>query len=700
MLGTNIDHYRIVSKIGEGGMGVVYRAHDEVLNRDVAIKVLAKDALDMLGRDHLLAEARTASSLSHPNICTIYEVRKAGDEFCIVMELVEGRAFSALIGDAGLSNEAVLRYGVQISDALAHAHDRAVVHRDLKSSNVMITAAGRVKVLDFGLAMSLGKEQLDDATRSMVDLGSGSELVGTLSYMAPEILRGETGSYQSDVWSLGVLLYEAAAGHLPFQGRTGLELGSAILQQPMPTLPAQTPPGFTGVVQRCLAKDPALRFQRAGEVRAALEALQSASIAGREQHDSQPALRTIYFRGIDHLPVKNGDVLLLAGTNKGLFIFRSSRERSRWQMAGPYFPGRGIASIAYDNREGRHRIWISSSNYWGTYIHSSDDFGKVWTNPVEANLKFPADSGAALKGIWQICLGRAGEPDVLYCGVEPAALFESRDAGESWSLVHGLFDHPHRPRWVPGNGGLNLHTILPDPAHPGRMLVAISAAGNYRTDDGGQSWQAKNRGIRVVYAPEKYPEFGQCVHKVVMHPSRPERMFLQNHWGLYRSDDAGDSWRDIAHGVPSDFGFAMLMHPHDPDCVYIMPVESDEFRCTPDGKLRVYRTRNSGGSWEPLARGLPQKGAYETILRDALAADALDPAGIYFGTRSGKLYHSRDAGKSWQEMANALPQIFCLRVAVVDNLGGVAARRSSHKPAKKLLRGKSTKRARSKASRR
>jgi photosystem II stability/assembly factor-like uncharacterized protein len=232
------------------------------------------------------------------------------------------------------------------------------------------------------------------------------------------------------------------------------------------------------------------------------------------------------------------------------------------------------------------------------------------------------------------------------------------------------------------------------------MLVAISAAGNYRTDDCGQTWQAKNRGIRVVYAPEKYPEFGQCVHKVVMHPSRPERMFLQNHWGLYRSDDAGDSWRDIAHGVPSDFGFAMLMHPHDPDCVYIVPVESDEFRCTPQGKLRVYRTRNAGGSWEPLARGLPQKGAYEIILRDALTADSLDPTGIYLGTRSGKLYYSRDAGKSWQELANSLPQIFCLRVAVVDNLGGVAATRSRRKPAKKSSRGKSAARTRSKATRR
>jgi serine/threonine protein kinase/photosystem II stability/assembly factor-like uncharacterized protein len=699
MIGTTLDHYRIVSKIGEGGMGIVYRAHDEMLSRDVAIKLLAKESLDMLGRDHLLAEARTASSLSHPNICTIHEVRKTGDEYYVVMELIEGRSLRDLIAAEGLPNETVLRYGFQIADALAHAHDRSVVHRDLKSSNVMITPEGRVKVLDFGLAMSLRKEQLDDVTRSLVDLGSGSELVGTLSYMAPEILRGESGSYQSDIWAVGVLLFEAAAGHLPFHGRTGLELGSAILHGQAAALPSQVPPGFTSVVQRCLTKEPALRFQRASEMRAALEALQSASIAGGERRDSHIGLRTMYFRGVEHLSVKNGDVLIMAGTNKGLFMFRSSRQRSRWQMAGPYFPGRSIYAIAYDHREGRHRIWISTSQFWGSYLQSSDDFGKSWTNPLEANVKFPQDSGASLKNIWQICLGRAEQPDVLYCGVEPAALFESHDCGESWSLVEGLFAHPHRPRWVPGNGGLCLHTIIPDPGTRERMTIAISAAGVYRTDDGGRNWQAKNHGIRVVHMPDKFPEFGQCVHKIVMHPSRPERMFLQNHWGLYRSDDAGDSWHDIAHGVPSDFGFAMVMHPHDPECAYIAPVESDEFRCTPGGKLRVYRTRNSGASWEPLTRGLPQKGAYETVLRDSLAADSLDPAGIYFGTRSGKLFHSRDEGKSWQQIKDGLPQILCVRTAMVERLGAFAAPRQVPKRAENFGKRKPAPSTRRKAKR-
>jgi hypothetical protein len=197
------------------------------------------------------------------------------------------------------------------------------------------------------------------------------------------------------------------------------------------------------------------------------------------------------------------------------------------------------------------------------------------------------------------------------------------------------------------------------------MYVAISAGGVYATEDGGRTWHARNRGIRVVYAPEKYPEFGQCVHKLVMHPSRPERLFLQNHWGLYRSDDRGESWKDVANGVPSDFGFAMLVHPHNPDCIYILPIESDEFRCTPEGRLRVYRTRNAGESWESLTRGLPQKGAYETVLRDAMTADVLDPAGIYFGTRSGQLYGSADEGKTWKKLLEGLPPIVCVKSALV-----------------------------------
>ena len=205
-----------------------------------------------------------------------------------------------------------------------------------------------------------------------------------------------------------------------------------------------------------------------------------------------------------------------------------------------------------------------------------------------------------------------------------------------------------------------------------RMLIAISTAGNYRTDDGGRTWRPRNDGDRAVFLPNKYPQFGQCVHKVVNHPSRPERLFLQNHWGLYRSENSGDTWTDVANGVPSDFGFAMQMHPKDPDTVYIVPMQSDEFRCTPEAKMRVYRTRDAGESWEPLTKGLPQQDAYETVVRDALTADTHDRAGIYFGTRSGKVYASNDDGDSWNAIADALPSITCVKAFVVGRSGATA----------------------------
>jgi len=693
MIGQTLDHYRIVAQIGEGGMGVVYRARDEVLNRDVALKLLAHGALDKVGSGHLLREAQTASSLSHPNICTIHQVGQIGDDYYVVMEFIEGRTLSDLLTATGVSMETVMRYATQIADALAHAHDRGIVHRDLKGSNVMVTVEGRVKVLDFGLATRIEREEISEITLSYDSLES--KLVGTLPYMAPEVLRGQKGDHRSDLWSLGVLLYEAAAGRLPFRGNTGFEVTSAILREPPPPLPAAVPHGLAAVIQRCLMKEQAERYQRANEVRAALEALQGAVLQSRHPSEETRGPRTLVLRGMEHLAVKNGDVLLLIGTNKGAFLLRSSRDRTRWDVAGPYFHGQGVYSMAYDGRNGRHRLWVSTNSLmWGTFLRSSDDFGRIWTNPLEANIRFPIESGASLKNIWQICLGRGEEPETLYCGVEPAALFESRDGGESWSLVRGLYDHPHRPRWMPGNGGLCLHTIVPDPGNKKGMYVGVSAAGVYRTEDGGSTWQARNNGIRVVFMPEKYPEFGQCVHKIVLHESRPERLFLQNHWGLYRSDNRGDSWQDIARGVPSDFGFAMLMHPHDANCVYILPVESDEFRCTPEGRLRVYRTRNAGGSWEALERGLPQKGAYETVLRDAISTDSLDPAGIYFGTRSGKLYGSRDEGKGWKKILEGLPQIVCVKAAVIQMDEAPAAKRHlKAKPtAKRKTRMKSVRR--------
>lgn len=351
---------------------------------------------------------------------------------------------------------------------------------------------------------------------------------------------------------------------------------------------------------------------------------------------------------------------------KGAFIFRASAARKKWEPGGPYFPGFAVYAMAYDGRADRHRIWAGpQSMHWGALLHSSDDFGKNWTNPEAANVKFPESTGAALERVWQIAPGRDSEPDTLYCGVEPAAVFTSTDGGDTWNLNEGLWNHPQRAQWMPGGGGLCLHTILLHPKDPKKMRIAISTAGMYVTDDGGVTWRPSNKGVRAVFLPDKYPEFGQCVHKVVQSKKKPQRMYLQNHWGLYRSNDGGETWKDVANGVPSDFGFAMAIHPKDADTAWIVPLESDGFRCTPEGKLRVYRTRDGGKSWEPLAKGLPQTDAYETVLRDAMAVDAHGSAGVYFGTRSGKLFASANEGKSWTAIADGLPPVVCVKTARV-----------------------------------
>ncbi len=361
-----------------------------------------------------------------------------------------------------------------------------------------------------------------------------------------------------------------------------------------------------------------------------------------------------------------GHVVLLVGTVKGLFLLESSPARRRWKASGPYFRGSSVYAAAWDGRDGRRRIWAGpSSMHFGAELCWTDDFGAKWERPATPLLRFPQPSGAALKHIWQISPGREDRPESLYCGVEPSALFESRDAGRSWELNDGLWNHPHRAKWMPGGGGLCLHTVLVDPARAGRLTVASSTGGVYRTDDGGKTWQARNQGVRAEFLPDPFPEFGQCVHKIVQHGARPGRLYLQNHWGLYRSDDAGDSWQDVANGVPSDFGFCMGIHPKDPDRVFIVPLHSDGFRCVPEGKLRVYSTRDGGESWSPLSRGLPQRDAFETIVRDAFSVDSLDPAGLYFGTRSGKLFGSRDEGRSWELLRDGLPSIVCVRAAVV-----------------------------------
>ena len=397
------------------------------------------------------------------------------------------------------------------------------------------------------------------------------------------------------------------------------------------------------------------------------------------------------------LTPRDGDVLVLVGTTKGAFFLRSNGARRRWDVGGPHFPGQSIYALALDRRAGRRRLFAGgSSDHWGPVLYTSDDLGTTWTSHEQLPVRFPEDTSASLKRVWQVVAGREDDPGTLYCGTEPAALFKSSDGGASWSLVRGLWDHPHRPQWMPGGGGQCLHTIIPDPVHHDRLFVAISTGGVYRSDDGGRTWQVRNRGVRAEFLPDKHPEFGQCVHKIVQHSAVPERLFLQNHWGLYRSVDAADSWQDIANGVPSDFGFAMAAHPHDPETVYIVPLESDMFRCTPEGRLRVYRTRNAGESWEPLTRGLPQRNALETVLRDSLDTDPLNPAGVYFGTRSGKVFGSTDGGASWQAIAEGLPPVVCVKVAVMGAATRARAKRGAAQPkarGKRAAAGRGSKRA-------
>jgi hypothetical protein len=363
---------------------------------------------------------------------------------------------------------------------------------------------------------------------------------------------------------------------------------------------------------------------------------------------------------------RTGDVLLMVGTTKGTFLFTSDAKRRKWTVDGPHFPGEEVYAVALDQRRGKPVLWAAPGNpFFGTTLRRSDDLGASWSDKDERPVKFPEESGLSLKRIWQISPGPESDPDLMYLGVEPSCLFESRDGGESFTPVEGFLKHEHRERWTPGAGGLCLHTIIQHPSDADRVLVAFSTGGVYGTSDGGASWKPRNVGVRAQFLPDKHPEFGQCVHKVVNHPARPERLFLQNHWGLYRSDDWAESWQDVANGVPSDFGFAMAMHPRDPATVFIVPLESDMFRCVPEAKLRVYRTRDAGASWQPMSRGLPQEGAYETVLRDALSTDSADPAGVYFGTRSGKVYASADDGESWMQLHDGLPQVVCVKAAVL-----------------------------------
>lgn len=353
-------------------------------------------------------------------------------------------------------------------------------------------------------------------------------------------------------------------------------------------------------------------------------------------------------------------VVVAVGTIKGAFLLRGGG------VEGPLFKGERVPAFAFDTRSAPARMLAgATSDWWGPALRTSDDGGRTWSDPEKRALRFPTNTGAALGQVWQLQPSTPDEPDTIYAGVEPAALFRSDDRGATWSLVRSLWDHPHRPQWQPGFGGLGLHTILVDPRDPAHLLVAISAGGVYRSDDAGATWTARNAGVPLGDDPTAFPEFGQCVHKVARDGRDPDRLFLQNHGGLFRSDDRGDTWNDIAPGVPSDFGFPMVTHPRAGDTAYAIPLDP-EYRCMPEAKCRVWRTQDAGASWAPLRDGLPQDGAHFTVLRDAFCHDDADPLGLYFGTRTGQVYGSADEGESWELLVEHLPAVLCVRAAAVD----------------------------------
>lgn len=363
------------------------------------------------------------------------------------------------------------------------------------------------------------------------------------------------------------------------------------------------------------------------------------------------------------------DVLLGIGTRKGLFLARSRDGRKTWEVSPPQFPVADVKALAIDTRSDTPRVLAGVLNsHFGPTMVVSDDLGQTWSEPDDAPLAFPDDTDVALQGVWQIKPTTEAEPDVVYAGVEPSALFRSEDGGRSFELVRGLWDHPHRTQWQPGGGGLALHTILPHPADTRRMAVAMSTGGVYQTTDGGESWRPTNKGVTADFMPGELPEWGQCVHKVALDAADPDTMYLQNHGGVFRSTDAGERWQSIDGGLPpSNFGFPIVAHPRRPGVIYTFPLvaDMDRFRFPPDAKCAVYRSEDGGQTWSALSDGLPEVPFWAAVMRDAMCADDADATGIYFGTRNGEVYCSADEGDHWQLVADKLPDVLCVRTAVI-----------------------------------
>jgi photosystem II stability/assembly factor-like uncharacterized protein len=359
-------------------------------------------------------------------------------------------------------------------------------------------------------------------------------------------------------------------------------------------------------------------------------------------------------------------VRVLVGTRKGAFVLTSDANRKKWDVSGPHFAGWEIYHLKGSPVD-PNRIYASQSSGWfGQQIQRSDDGGKTWA-PVDNKFVYDGDAGThqwydgtphpwEFKRVWHL-EPSLSDPDSVYAGVEDAALFHSADGGKSWQELPGLRRHGSGPRWQPGAGGMCLHTILLDPSRAGRMFIAISAAGAFRSNDAGKTWQAINQGLRSEYIPDPNAEVGHCVHRIAMHRSRPDVLFMQKHWDVMRSDNAGDSWHEVSGNLPTDFGFVIDVHAHEPETIYVVPIKSDSEHFPLEGKLRVYRSRTGGNEWEPLTNGLPQSDCYVNVLRDAMAVDSLDKCGVYFGTTGGQVYVSADSGDNWAPIVRDLPAV-------------------------------------------
>jgi len=364
-------------------------------------------------------------------------------------------------------------------------------------------------------------------------------------------------------------------------------------------------------------------------------------------------------------------VRILVGTRKGAFVLSADGKRDRWSVGGPHLPGWEIYHLKGSPAE-PDRIYASQSSGWfGQVIQRSDDGGQTWA-PVGNQFVYDGVPGThqwydgtphpwEFKRVWHLEPSLT-DPDVVYAGVEDAALFRSGDGGQTWQELSGLRGHGSGSRWQPGAGGMCLHTILLDPTDPQRIFIAISAAGAFRSDDAGVTWKPINQGLRSEYIPDPTGDVGHCVHRIALHRSRPSVLFMQKHWDVMRSDDAGDSWYEISGNLPTDFGFPIEVHSHEPDTIYVVPITSDSQHYPPEGKLRVYRSRTGGNEWESLTKGLPQRDCYVNVLRDAMAVDSLDSCGVYFGTTGGQVYGSADAGDSWNAIVRDLPPVLSVEV--------------------------------------